>query len=274
MKRFVSSRFLFTSAVVLAAISSPAFAQINTSTIATRLNTTTYSVQLTATPANQVAFGNAVTLSAKVMEIPPNTMASHATPVPMSRVRFKFTAQMTSPCPGMNPITIAPASGPVATWNPPQGGNYTITVHATSSNTPFPIHPKLPDVLGDATLKYVVTGGPATPNLPYVSIISTPVVPASGGATAPADVTMTVNLPTPPYPAIYNLSAGCETAGGTSLPCAWTTAQNYPGPSVTFHLHLAASGQYLLAVSGTMIRLSDCQVTGIVYTHTNQYIVN
>ena len=268
MKRFV----ICTAA--LAAFSSPAFAQINTSTIATRLNTTTYSLQFTASPANQVAFGNAVTLSAKVMELPPNTMASHATPVPISRARFTFKAQMTSPCAGMNPITIATNAGPTVSWNPPKGGNYTITAHVIPVNTPLPISPRLPDTIADATLNYVVTGGPATPNLPYVSIISTPVVPASGGATAPADVTMTVNLPTPPYPAIYSLSAGCETAGGTSLPCTWTTAQNYPGPSVTFHLHLAASGQYLLAVSGTMIRLSDCQVTGIVYTHTNQYIVN
>jgi hypothetical protein len=164
----------------------------------------------------------------------------------------------------------------VATWNPPKGGNYIITVHATSSNTPFPILPKLPDVLGDATLNYLVTGGPASPpNLPYVTIISTPVMPASGAATAPADVTMTANWNTPGYPAIYKLSVGCETAGGTSLPCTWTTAQNYPGPPVTFPpLHLAASGQYLLALSGTMIRQSDCTVTGIVYTHTNQYIVH
>lgn len=271
MKRLVSSRFLFTCAVALA-FSSPAFAQPGS--VATRVNATSYSVQLTATPTNQVAFGNAVTLSAKVMEIPPNTMASHATPVPISRVRYKFTAQMTSPCPGMNPITIAANSGPVATWNAPKGGNYLVTVHATSSNMPFPIKTGLPEVLGDATLKYVVTGGPEAPANSYVTFISTPVVPASGGATAPADVTLTANWTTPAYPAIYKLSAGCETAGGTSLPCTWTAVQTYSGPPVNFTLHLPASGQYLLAVSGTMIRLSDCQATGIVYTHTNQYIVN
>ena len=232
-------------------------------------------MQLTASPANQAAFGNAVTLSAKVMELPPNTMATGATQVPISRVRFKFTAQMTSPCPGMNPITIAANSGPNATWNPAKGGNYLITVHATSPNTPFPIPIKtVPEVFGDATLKYVVTGGPAAPANSYVSFISTPVVPASGGATAPADVTITANWTTPAYPAIYRLSAGCETAGGTFLSCTWTPAQYYSGPPVTFPLHLAASGQYLLAISGTMIRLSDCQATGIVYTHTNPYIVH
>ena len=269
MKRSFGSSLIF-----LAAFSSSAFAQINTTT-PTRLNMPTYTLQLTATPANQAAFGNAVTLSARVMELLPNTMASAATPVPISRVRFTFKAQMTSPCAGMNPITIATNAGPTVSWNPPKGGNYTVTAHVIPVNTPLPVAPKLPNI-ADATLNYVVTGGPAAPpNLPYVSIISTPVVPASGGATAPADVTMTLNLPAPPYPAIYKLSAGCETAGGTSLPCAWTTPQYYPGPSVTFSpLHLAASGQYLLAVSGTMIRQSDCQVTGIVYTHTNQYIVN
>jgi hypothetical protein len=268
MKRFVRSRLIFTCAVT--ALSSSAFAQINTSTIATRLNAPMYRLQLTATPANQVAFGNPVTLSAKVMEIPPNTAVSGAVAVPTSRLRFTFKAQMTSPCAGMNPVTIATTSGPVATWNAAKGGNYTVTVHVTSFNTPFPVGPNLPDVIGDATLSYVVTGGPATPpNLPYVTIISTPVVPASGTATAPANVTMTANWNTPSYPAIYKLSVGCQTAGGTAPSCP-TMTTGYISPTLPITLptlHLATSGQYLLELSGVMIRQSDCQMTGVVYTH-------
>ncbi len=270
MKRFVGSSLIF-----LAAFASSAFAQLNPGTIATRANATTYSVQLTASPAGQIAFGNPVTLTARVMALPPNTMASGATPVPTSHVRFTFKAQMTSPCAGMNPITIATNAGPVTTWNAPKGGNYNVTVHAVAANTLFPVSPRLPDVIGDATLSYIVTGGPATPNLPYAPIISTTVVPPSGGGTAPVDATITLNMNALPYSAIYRLSAGCETAGGTSLPCTWTATNNYSTLPVTFPpLHLAASGQYLLAVSGVMIRQSDCQTTAIVYTHTNPYIVH
>jgi hypothetical protein len=273
MKRLVSSRFLLTCAMALA-FSSPSFAQPGS--VAARLNATSYSVQLTAAPPNQAAFGNPVTLTAKVMQLPPNTMASGAVQVPNSHLRFTFKAQMTSPCAGMNPIAIATNAGPVASWNPPKGGNYNVTVHVTAAHTLIPVIPRLPDVIGDAALNYIVTGGPATPpNLPYAAIISTPVVPPSGGGTAPVDVTITLNMSAPPYPAIYRLSAGCETAGGTSLPCTWTATNYYSSLPVTFSpLHLAASGQYLLAVSGVVIRQSDCQVTAVVYTHTNQYIVH
>jgi hypothetical protein len=274
MKRFERSSFMLACAATLA-FASPAFAQINPGTIATRMNATTYTVQLTASPAGQVAYGNPVTLTAKVMQLPPNTVASGAVQVPNSHLRFTFKAQMTSPCAGMNPIAIATNAGPVAGWNPPKGGSYNVTVHVTAAHTLIPVIPRLPDAIGDAALNYVVTGGPATPNLPYVSIISTPVVPPSGGATAPADVTISLNLNAPSYPVIYKLSAGCETAGGTSLPCTWTATNYYSSVPVTFPpLHLASSGQYLLAVSGLMIRQSDCQATGVVYTHTNQYIVH
>jgi hypothetical protein len=284
MKRFVRSCFVFACAAALAAFSPSAFAQINTSTIATstisasaHLNVTTYSVTLTATPANQVGFGNPVTLTARVMALPPNTMASGATPVPSSHVRFTFKAQMTSPCAGMNPIAIATNAGPVASWNPPKGGNYNVTVHVTRANTLIPVIPRLPDVIGDATLNYVVTGGPAQPaNLPFIGI-NTTLVPPSGSSSAPASVTITATVSSPPaYAAIYKISANCDPLGGGAPVCTGASTTTFSSPATSANLqplHMATAGNYFITIGGTMIRQSDCEITGLLYTHVS-YTVN
>src|ERR1700730_14319039 len=147
------------------------------------------------------------------------------------RLRYTFKAQMTSPCAGMNPITIA-ANSPQssASWNAPKGGNYTITVHVTVVNL-LTLSKKLPDVIGDATLNYIVTGGPALPpNLPYVGI-NTTMAPPSGSASAPANVTIYASVSSPGYPAVYTFTTSCDTLGGGAPPCqggSTTTVSTLP----------------------------------------------
>lgn len=267
-----------TIAVLCCVISGTAFAD---NTTAPTRPIAGFAVTLTAAPLNQVAFGNPVTLSALVAESVPQTVASgrpavEMTPLVDPRLRYAFKAQMTSPCPGMSPITIGSTSNAASrSWTPALGGNYAITVHVTSVNMGLgvlvPRNPKLPDVIGDAASNYIVTGPALPANLP-ISGLTTTEAPASATMSAPVTLTINASVPDPGYPAKYKFFAACEPLGGGARGCGSVQTQWVTSPQV-LKLNLTTSGSYFPDVTGYILRLSDCQVTGQLYTHFN-YTVN
>jgi hypothetical protein len=156
MKRFVRSWLIFTFAAGALVASEPSALAGSTvkSPGLTQLNLTKYWVTLTGTPANQVPVGSAVMLTAKVMQLPPDTVASAATTLVDPRLRYTFKAQRTYPV-GDAIVTIGHPNSPqsVVSWSAQKAGEYTVTVHVTTVQNPLiPMKQKLPEVIGDGTL--------------------------------------------------------------------------------------------------------------------------
>lgn len=175
MKRFVRSWLMFTFAAGTFAASG-ALADAPIKTLPIHLGTT-YRVTLTSAPANQAPFASAVTFTAKVTQLPADTMAQGATTLVDPRLRYTFKAQRTSP--SADPAVIIATNSPESTvsWNAQNAGDYTVTVHVTAIQSPLiPQHPKLPEVIGDASLpNYKVLPAPTGPDL---------IVDSSGGVTS------------------------------------------------------------------------------------------
>jgi hypothetical protein len=256
MKQFVRSWLILTFAAALAASSSSALAQKKLPPGIRHLDTPTYSVTLTSTPANQ----SSITLTARVTVSSGATSARvPGTLVVDNRLRYTFKAQRTWPC--ADTITIAEnITQPTVTWN--KAGEYTgFTVHVTTVQTTPP--PVLPAVLGDGTLSSPVTVTPTG------GVATTWDVFPPAGSTGPVQASVKISANFPPEFTQYRFkitcAANCQPASGTQ---ALGTTSSYP-----FSTTIAPGGGQQLYAYVDQVHMPDCQWVGSIQAYKFDYWV-
>lgn len=175
----------------------------------------TYSVTLTSTPASQ----SSITLTARVMQRPRLSTINAASPLVDHRLRYTFKAQRTWPCAD---TTVSIADNTNQSSQPWSGvgakaGEYTVfTVHITAVQNLLDVRmPRLPDVIGDATL----STAPFTVK-PAGTVATVWEVSPAAGTTGPVSAVITSKVNFPPEFTQYRFKITCfpycQPASGTS----------------------------------------------------------
>jgi hypothetical protein len=257
MKRFVKSSLILTLSAVLASSGSSLFAGPagDVKTLPTHLHDTTYSVTLTGTPANQLPF----TLTAGVMQLPPDTMARGTTPLVDPRLRYTFTAHRTWPCADTNVTIINNSPQSAVSWSPQgvKAGEYTaFTVHVTTLQLQDPRIkiPNLPAVIGDANLSTAPLSFTVRPTSAGLTGGWNANPPSGAAGPLTANVTYTVN--NPPADTRFRIKVFCVAGSGWCQPTS-ETSQNNPSSTLTTTIP-AASPVLHFESSVDQIHTPDC----------------
>jgi hypothetical protein len=212
-------------------------------------------VSLAANPNTGITKGSPVSLTATVTERKPF-------PSPKltfgENLRYTFTAQRTWPC-GDAAQTIAQNS-PNATvnWTPPKAGLYTFRVNVTNFEK-LPNPPLKSAPLAEATIGNYRVGPPAG----FSHQVSFSMSPASGTATAPANVTVTIGISNPGshrYPFKVYLGGTCSGEFPASPSCSISNV---------------AANSYLAQAEVNEVDPGTCDWLATIGTHDyNYYVVN
>lgn len=207
-------------------------------------------VSLAANPSSGITKGSAVTLTATVSEKKPFPQPKYLN---LKNLRYTFTAQRTWPCSDAVQEIAQNSSNATVSWTPSKAGVYTFRVAVTHfEKLPSPV--RVPPLAESALNNYRVT-----PPAGFGHNVGFSYSPSSGAATAPASITVTLNVSNPGshrYPFKVYLGGTCSGELPTQSSC---TIAN------------VAANSYL--PQAEVSEIDGCEWTGYIGTHDYTYYV-